>query len=211
MEMLVGTPHCNKLHSPLTSLNCRNVGSRLVWTMAGGHQHPHFSSWSVASSLSPPSLTPPPLSPIGFCCAYLIFISENLHSVFPRVSQLVTHPLSLPLLISSSLPPSPNLILYVCRLVYLFSLLPPLVFLCNLRHLKHLAPFRYTRPLVLSPYNSSQPYPPPPLSSFVSHFFSLFADFATIFAYGIVFYFDMEHFHLLQYALTTTKYRGNDF
>jgi proton-coupled amino acid transporter len=93
------------------------------------------------------------ISQVGFCCAYLIFISENLHSVFPRVSQLV----------------------------YLFSILLPLVFLCNLRHLKHLAPF------------------------------SLFADFATIFAYGIVFYFDMEHFHLLQYALTTTKYRASTY
>ena len=28
--------------------------------------------------------------------------------------------------------------------------------------------------------------------------YSLFADFATIFAYGIVFYFDMEHFHLIK-------------
>ena len=36
---------------------------------------------------------------------------------------------------------------------------------------------------------------------------SLFADFATVFAYGIVFYFDMEHFHLLQYV--TCPHYGN--
>jgi proton-coupled amino acid transporter len=93
------------------------------------------------------------ISQVGFCCAYLIFISENLHSVFPRVSQLV----------------------------YLFSILLPLVFLCNLRHLKHLAPF------------------------------SLFADFATIFAYGIVFYFDMEHFHLLHFHIRNYSLEGLPF
>ena len=54
------------------------------------------------------------------------------------------------------------------RIAYLISLLIPLVFLTNLRSLNHLAPF------------------------------SLAADFANIFAYGIVFYFDMDHFHLLQ-------------
>lgn len=93
------------------------------------------------------------ISQVGFCCAYLIFISENLHSIYPRIPQLA----------------------------YLFSLLLPLVFLCNLRHLKHLAPF------------------------------SLFADFATIFAYGIVFYFDMEHFHLLDYHVRNYSLEGLPF
>ena len=54
------------------------------------------------------------------------------------------------------------------RTVYLFTLLVPLAFLSNLRSLNHLAPF------------------------------SLVADFANVFAYGIVFYFDMEHHHLIQ-------------
>lgn len=57
---------------------------------------------------------------------------------------------------------------FILRFGYLISLLLPLMLLSNLRSLNRLAPF------------------------------SLFADFANIFAYGIVFYFDMEHFHLIQ-------------
>lgn len=93
------------------------------------------------------------ISQIGFCCAYLIFITENLYSIFPRIPQIA----------------------------YLFSLLVPLIFLCNLRHLKNLG------------------------------FFSLFADFATIFAYGIVFYFDMEHFHLINFHIRNYSLEGLPF
>ncbi|XP_003388735.3 PREDICTED: amino acid transporter ANT1-like [Amphimedon queenslandica] len=53
------------------------------------------------------------VSQIGFNCAYLIFISENFYSIFPRIP----------------------------KLIYLFLLLVPLCFLCNLRHLAALAPF----------------------------------------------------------------------
>lgn len=93
------------------------------------------------------------VSQIGFCCAYLIFISENLHSIFPLLS----------------------------KLVYLCTLLLPLIFLSNLRSLNHLAPF------------------------------SLAADFANIFAYGIVFYFDMDHFHLLHFHIQNFSIEGFPF
>lgn len=93
------------------------------------------------------------VSQIGFCCAYLIFISENLHSIYPRFSSTV----------------------------YLFTLLVPLAFLSNLRSLNHLAPF------------------------------SLVADFANVFAYGIVFYFDMEHHHLIHYHIKNFSLGGLPF
>lgn len=131
----LGTKHNN------TSLNNKNLDYGDVGMVALGS----FGRWLVDINIL--------ISQVGFCCAYLIFISENLHSIFPQISQLV----------------------------YLFSLLVPLVFLCNLRHLKHLAPF------------------------------SLFADFATIFAYGIVFYFDMEHFHLLHFHIRNYSIEGLPF
>lgn len=93
------------------------------------------------------------VSQIGFCCAYLIFVSENLHSILPLCP----------------------------KIVYLFTLLVPLVFLSNLRSLNNLAPF------------------------------SLAADFANIFAYGIVFYFDMDHFHLLHFHITNFSIEGFPF
>ncbi|XP_064404941.1 uncharacterized protein LOC135350143 [Halichondria panicea] len=93
------------------------------------------------------------ISQIGFCCAYLIFISENLYSIFPMFPQLGI----------------------------LFSLLLPLALLSNLRSLNRLAPF------------------------------SLFADFANIFAYGIVFYFDMEHFHLIHIHIRNYSLEGLPF
>eukprot|EP00051_Salpingoeca_urceolata_P002178 m.47883 g.47883 ORF g.47883 m.47883 type:complete len:413 (+) comp11953_c0_seq1:316-1554(+) len=76
------------------------------------------------------------LSQIGFCCAYLIFISQNLHTLLPSVSTSGFLALSL----------------------------VPLVFLCNIRDLSKLGVF------------------------------SLTADCATLFAFGVVFYFDFSHF-----------------
>lgn len=93
------------------------------------------------------------ISQVGFCCAYLIFISENLNSIFPGISTLC----------------------------YLFTLLVPLVFLTNLRHLKSLATF------------------------------SLVADFANVFAYGIVFYFDLEHRHLIHFHARNFSLEGLPF
>ncbi|XP_028412726.1 amino acid transporter AVT3A-like [Dendronephthya gigantea] len=76
------------------------------------------------------------LSQVGFCCAYLIFISENLTNFLPRFS----------------------------RNQYLFAMVFPLIILTNVRQLKNLS------------------------------IFSLFADFANIFAYCVVFWFDFENF-----------------
>ncbi|XP_072040988.1 uncharacterized protein [Amphiura filiformis] len=77
------------------------------------------------------------ISQIGFCCAYLIFISNNLASVIHGSHMF--HWISV--------------------------MLPPLAVLCMLKHLNKLA------------------------------IFSLFADFANIFAYSVVFWFDFEHIH----------------
>ena len=77
-------------------------------------------------------------------------------------------------------------------MVYVVLLLIPLGFLCNLRHLGTLAPFRLVVVLFVI-MNSPLFLPPlPPLP------FSLFADFANVFAYSIVFYFDLNHLHLVK-------------
>ncbi|CAB4018470.1 Hypothetical predicted protein, partial [Paramuricea clavata] len=76
------------------------------------------------------------LSQVGFCCAYLIFISENLTNFLPRFT----------------------------RNHYLLAMVFPLIILTNVRQLKNLS------------------------------IFSLFADFANIFAYCVVFWFDFENF-----------------
>lgn len=93
------------------------------------------------------------VSQVGFCCAYLIFISENLSSIRSDIPQLG----------------------------YLFVLLVPLAFLCNIRNLNNLA------------------------------YGSIFADFVNVFAYGIVFYFDFENFHLLKYHVQTFSLEGLPF
>lgn len=70
----------------------------------------------------------------GFTCAYLIFISENLSSIYSRIPKYV-HTYALDMIVDLTT-------IYGHRLVYVGSLLVPLAFLCNLRHLKALAPFR---------------------------------------------------------------------
>ncbi|XP_031564992.1 amino acid transporter AVT3C-like [Actinia tenebrosa] len=77
------------------------------------------------------------VSQIGFSCAYLIFISEN-------IADMTSDRFS--------------------KNTVLLTLLPPLLVLVNFRHLKRLA------------------------------IFSMFADFANVFAYCVVFWFDFEHF-----------------
>ncbi|XP_065831286.1 uncharacterized protein [Oscarella lobularis] len=77
------------------------------------------------------------VSQVGFSCAYLIFITENINNVLPNLS----------------------------KGAILIGLLLPLFFLSLLRHLQSLGTF------------------------------SLFADFANIFAYGIVYYFDLSQTH----------------
>lgn len=80
------------------------------------------------------------ISQIGFCCAYLIFISENVSSYVPGVSP--SH--------------------------WLLLLLPPLFLICLLRNLAKLAGF------------------------------SVFAQLSTILAFGVVFWFDFEHWHVMR-------------
>lgn len=76
------------------------------------------------------------LSLSGFNCAYLIFISENIYSIFPHIPKLVYLMLICHYLL---LPYCP---LLLPRMIYVVLLLMPLGFLCNLRHLGTLAPFR---------------------------------------------------------------------
>lgn len=88
------------------------------------------------------------VSQTGFCCAYLIFITENIAQYFISHSpenDEVHEPGS------------------AAQKVVLLSLVVPLCLLCFLKHLHKLA------------------------------IFSLFADFANVFAYTIVFWFDFEH------------------
>ncbi|CAH1776436.1 unnamed protein product [Owenia fusiformis] len=80
------------------------------------------------------------ISQVGFCCAYLIFISENLHDFFEVIK----------------------------KYQWLLILLPPLAILTLLRHLNSLA---------------------------IS---SLFAQCSNLLAFGVVFWFDFEHFHALK-------------
>jgi proton-coupled amino acid transporter len=93
------------------------------------------------------------ITQLGFNCAYLIFISENIYSVLPVAP----------------------------KMVYVACLLIPLLFLCNLRHLSTLAPF------------------------------SILANFVNIFAYTIVFWFDLEHFHLVNVHIRTISIDGLPF
>ena len=81
----------------------------------------------------------------------------------------------------------PSLVCY--RIVYVWVLLIPLWGLCNLRHLKNLAPFRFnlvTELVCMYCQHGLLPH-------------SIFANFANIFAYSIVFYFDLHLFHLIKW------------
>lgn len=80
------------------------------------------------------------VSQIGFCCAYLIFISENLSTYISGVSTAQ----------------------------WLLFFLPPLYLLCLLRQLEKLA---------------------------IS---SVFAQVSTIMAFAVVFWFDFEHYHVME-------------
>nr|XP_039250430.1 amino acid transporter AVT3B-like [Styela clava] len=88
------------------------------------------------------------VSQVGFCCAYLIFITENIAQYFTSYSPEI----------DGEHEPGSN-----AQKIVLASLFVPLCFLCFLKHLHKLA------------------------------IFSLFADFANVFAYTIVFWFDFEH------------------
>ncbi|XP_078496034.1 LOW QUALITY PROTEIN: uncharacterized protein LOC100183303 [Ciona intestinalis] len=94
------------------------------------------------------------VSQIGFCCAYLIFITENVAQYISR-SQNVDMQQD-----DTALAPGSSMQKWI-----LLAILFPLCALCFLRHLHKL------------------------------RIFSLFADFANVFAYSIVFWFDFEHAH----------------
>nr|CAB3266252.1 proton-coupled amino acid transporter 3 [Phallusia mammillata] len=94
------------------------------------------------------------VSQTGFCCAYLIFITENVAQYFSSMDHIPTGED-----VPTTMPGS-----FVQRWALLILMLP-LCCLCFLRHLHKLA------------------------------LFSLFADFANVFAYSIVFWFDFEHAH----------------
>ena len=79
-------------------------------------------------------------SQIGFCCAYLIFISENLSTYVHSVQ----------------------------KNQWLVFLLPPLFFLTLVKDIGRLA------------------------------IFSLFAQVSNLFAFGVVYWFDLQHLHLAQ-------------
>jgi len=69
---------------------------------------------------------------LGFCCAYLIFITENVAQYFALSGHIAT---------GEDVPTSPPGS-YLQRYILLVMLLP-LCFLCFLRHLHKLALFRW--------------------------------------------------------------------
>ncbi|XP_062577527.1 uncharacterized protein LOC134239364 [Saccostrea cucullata] len=93
------------------------------------------------------------ISQAGFCCAYLIFISENLSSYIPKLKLI--H--------------------------WLILLLPPLCLLTLLRQLKSLA------------------------------FTSLLAQCSNLLAFGVVFWFDFEHFHHIEIHPKNMSIKGLPF
>ncbi|XP_048775829.1 uncharacterized protein LOC125680372 [Ostrea edulis] len=93
------------------------------------------------------------ISQAGFCCAYLIFISENLSSYIPKLKLI--H--------------------------WLILLLPPLCLLTLLRQLKSLA------------------------------LTSLLAQCSNLLAFGVVFWFDFEHFHHIEIHPKNMSIKGLPF
>lgn len=93
------------------------------------------------------------ISQAGFCCAYLIFISENLSSYIPKLKLI--H--------------------------WLVLLLPPLCLLTLLRQLKSLA------------------------------LTSLLAQCSNLLAFGVVFWFDFEHFHHIKIHPKNMSIKGLPF
>ncbi|XP_077984384.1 uncharacterized protein LOC144439017 [Glandiceps talaboti] len=93
------------------------------------------------------------ISQIGFCCAYMIFITENLSTFIYELHMYQ----------------------------WLFILLPPLALLTMIRKLHKLA------------------------------IFSLFADFANVTAYAVVFWFDFEHVSKVPMHPKTMSFAGLPF
>ena len=100
------------------------------------------------------------ISQTGFCCAYLIFISENLAHYWHGLEEgeEADDRLKLPILL---------------------LMIPGLICLTLFRKLHKLSIFRYTNVNFLL--------------FALTRGFSLFADFANVFAYLVVFWFDFEH------------------
>lgn len=92
------------------------------------------------------------VSQVGFCCAYLIFISENLSTYVPSVD----------------------------KRLFLLVILPFQFMLTLYKELKRLA------------------------------FFSLFAQISNILAFTVVFWFDMQHIHLLK-EVDPVEFSGSGF
>ena len=77
------------------------------------------------------------------------------------------------------------------RNTWLLIMMIPLFFLCTLKHLKSLGTFRY---IICCFCIDCLSY----CCLSYGGCSSIFADFANVFAYGIVYWFDFEHIHLVK-------------